>query len=117
MLIGASRILCCVLQHYCDEVNQGVSQATSDARLLHDTVARLAAQCTPHDQSPPPVIGTVVPSAVMPAAAAAGAMEQLVPSRAPNVVAYSDHSAGNIYHRSNGSTQPQFARKQSSNGN
>jgi hypothetical protein len=110
------------LQHYCDEVNQGVSQATADARRLHDTVARLAAQCTPHDQSPPPVIATVVPTAdVTPAAAAAGAnagaVEQPIASRALNVVSYSDHSAGNIYHRSNGSTQPQFVRKQSQNGN
>lgn len=98
-----------MLQHYCDEVDQGIHQATADARTLHDSVARLAAQCTPHDLSPPPVAAAVAP-------ATAAAIERQAAS-ASNVVAYSDHSAGNIYHRHNGGTQKQLTRSQSPHAN
>lgn len=106
----------CLAQHYCDEVSQGISQATSDARTLHASVAKLAAQCTPHELSPPPAA-----VAVAPATAAAIEQAEVVGSKpsSANVVAYSDHSAGNIYHRHNGSAlkQPQLARAQSPNAN
>jgi hypothetical protein len=105
------------VQHYCDEVSQGISQATSDARTLHDSVARLAAQCAPHDLSPPPAAAAVAPAT----AAAIEQAEVVSKASTPSVVAYSDHSAGNIYHRhnSNGSAQkqPQLARVQSPNAN
>lgn len=73
------------LEHYCDEVSQGINQATADADALHSSVVRLAAMCTPHGLSAPPAAAAVAP-------ATASAI-----SAAYNAVAYGNHSSGNIY--------------------
>jgi hypothetical protein len=98
--------LCACLQHYCDEVDQGIRQATDDARKLHDSVTRLAAQCTPQDLLPALAVAGAAPAgaaqgAALPAAAAPGKLP------ASNVVAYGDHSSGNIYGQHNGTQQRQ----------
>lgn len=114
------------LEHYCDEVSQGITQATSDARTLHDSVARLAAQCTPHELSAPPAAAAIAPataSAIEAAAAASAAAPVGAPGAAlSNVVGYSDHSTGNIYQRhgssgGGGSSQKQLVRTPSPHAN
>jgi hypothetical protein len=127
----AGILMCCLvvtfrlLQHYCDELSQGIGQATSDARTLHDSIARLAAACTPHDLSAPPAAAAIAPataSAIKAAAAAASAAAATAPAPAPapavsNVVAYADHSTGNIYRHGNGQQKVPLVRTPSPHAN
>lgn len=103
-----------LLQHYCDEVAQGISQAEDDATMLQDNVARLAAQCTPHPMSAPPAAAAIAP-------ATARAIEEAAASRTPvavgsalsNVISYQGHSSGNIYKTgNNGHSSLQQAARQ-----
>jgi hypothetical protein len=97
------------VQHYCDEVDLGIRQATDDARLLHDSVTRLAAQCMPHDLSSALAVAVASPAD---AAAVAAAPSKVAAS---NVVAYGDHSSGNIYGQHNGAQQRQQLARPSQN--
>lgn len=102
------------LQHYCDEVTQGINQATADAAMLHNSVARLAAQCQPHELSPPPAAAAIAPAT----AQAIETVATKTPEGSPaltNVVAYGDHSAGNIHASGRRQVKPQLVSAPSQN--